>query len=81
MKFDIRRFLNIRRQKEFKFNYNLDGFGGVVVSMLASDTRVHGFKPGPSRWKSFGHLKKIPPHAFLRKGSERICPMSQLCGM
>ena len=28
----------------------------------------------------FGHLKN-PPHAFLRRGSERICPMSQLCGM
>ena len=27
-----------------------------------------------------GHLKN-PPHAFLRRGSERICPMSQLCGM
>jgi len=28
----------------------------------------------------FGHLKN-PPHAFLRRGSERICSMSQLCGM
>jgi hypothetical protein len=28
----------------------------------------------------FGHLKN-PPHASLRRGSERICPMSQLCGM
>jgi len=44
------------------------GFGGLVVSMLAE---VVGF---------FGHLKN-PPHAFLRRGSERICPMSQLCGM
>ena len=25
--------------------------------------------------------RKIPQHAFLRRGSKRICPMSQLCGM
>ena len=28
----------------------------------------------------FGYLKN-PLHAFLWRGSERICPMSQLCGM
>ena len=28
----------------------LDGFGGLVVSMLASGTQVCGFKPGQSRW-------------------------------
>jgi hypothetical protein len=49
-----------------------------VVSMLASGTRVRGFKPGRSRWDFSGHLKNSP-HAFLRRGSERICPMSQLC--
>ena len=27
-----------------------DGFGGLVVSMLASGTRVCGFKLGRSRW-------------------------------
>ena len=26
------------------------GFGGLVVSMLASGTRVHGFKPDRSHW-------------------------------
>ena len=26
------------------------GFGGLVVSMLASGTRVRGFEPGRSRW-------------------------------
>ena len=29
---------------------NNDGFGGLVVSMLASGNRVRGFKPGRSRW-------------------------------
>ena len=28
----------------------LDGFCGLVVSMLASGIRVRGFKPGRSRW-------------------------------
>ena len=28
----------------------VDGFSGLVVSMLASDTQVRGFKPGRSRW-------------------------------
>jgi hypothetical protein len=27
-----------------------DGFGGLVVCMLASGFRVRGFKPGRSRW-------------------------------
>ena len=27
-----------------------DGFGGLVVSMLASGTQVYGFKPGRSHW-------------------------------
>jgi hypothetical protein len=28
----------------------MDGFGGLVVSMLASSFRVRGFKSGQSRW-------------------------------
>ena len=27
-----------------------DGFGGLVVSMMASGSQVSGFKPGRSRW-------------------------------
>jgi hypothetical protein len=58
-------------------NEDGDSFGGLV---LASGIRVRGFKPGRSHWIFFGHLKN-PSHAFLRRESERICPMSQLCGM
>jgi hypothetical protein len=47
-------------------------FGGLVVSMLASGTR-----PKPSDF--FG--RKIPQHAFLRKGSKAVCPMSPICGL
>ena len=31
-------------------NIKEDGFGGLVVSILATGTRVRGFKPGRSRW-------------------------------
>jgi hypothetical protein len=48
-----------------------DGFGGVVVSMLASGSRV---RVGFFRCKN-------PQHAFLWRGSQIICPMSQIWGM
>jgi hypothetical protein len=41
------------------------GFGGLVVSMLASGTQDRVFAPSRS----------------LRKGSKAVCPMSQICGM
>jgi hypothetical protein len=34
-----------------------DGFGGLVVSMLASGSRVRGFEPDRSRW-IFSDVKK-----------------------
>jgi hypothetical protein len=54
------------------FSTSIDGFGGLVVSMLASGTQGRGF--------IFMNVKN-PQHAFLRRGSKRICPMSQLFGM
>ena len=54
-----------------------DGFGGLVVSMLASGTQVCGFKPGRSRWiftdvkilsmpSSRGEVKEsVPCHSFV----------------
>jgi hypothetical protein len=64
--------------KKVKFNLTLregavSGFGGLVVSLLASSTEVREFEPGRKR--------KIPQHAFIQKGSKFVCPMSQLCGM
>jgi hypothetical protein len=46
---------------------SMSGFGGLVVSMLASGTQDRGFAPDH--------------HAFLRRGSKTICLMSQLWGM
>jgi hypothetical protein len=48
-------------------------FGGVVVSMLASGTQDRGFKAVAC----FG--RKNPQHAFLRRGSNAVCSMSQIC--
>jgi hypothetical protein len=50
----------------------LNGFGGLVVTMLASGTQVRGFEPVGL----FG--RKIPQHAFLWRGSKAVCPMSQI---
>jgi hypothetical protein len=67
-------------RKNPKLNHNketalldplIDGFGCLVVSMLVSGSRVRGFDPD----------RKNPQHAFLRKGSKIICPISQLWGM
>jgi hypothetical protein len=57
---------------------NPNGFGDLVVSMLASGTQDRGFDPGQSR--RFFRAKN-PQHAFLRRGSKAFCPMSQICGM
>jgi hypothetical protein len=55
-----------------------DGFSGLVVSILATGTRVRGFKPGRSRWIFRASEKSS---VCLRRGNKIICPMSQLCGM
>jgi hypothetical protein len=53
-------------------------FGGLAISILAAGTQVRGFKPSRSR-RIF--QAKNPQHAFLRRGSKAVGPMSQLCGM
>jgi hypothetical protein len=53
----------------------VSGYGGLVVSMLASGTQDRGFEPGQSR-RIFR-----AKNAFLRRGSKAVCSMSQICGM
>ena len=55
-----------------------DGFGGLVVSMLPLAPKFAGSNPAEAVG-FFG--RKNPQHAFLRRRSKIICPMSQLCGM
>ena len=54
---------------------HISGFGGLVVSMLASGTKDRGFEPGRSR-RIF--RAKNPQHAFLG-GEVKPSPMSQIC--
>jgi hypothetical protein len=56
-----------------------DGFGGLVVSMLASCSRVRRFEPERSRW-IFSDVKKSSA-CLPSEGSKIIRPMSQLRGM
>ena len=58
-------------------NTFFDGFGGLVVSMLASGSRV---QTRPKSLDFFGHLKN-PPHAFFG-GEEKEsvpCPSFAAC--
>jgi hypothetical protein len=54
------------------------GFGGLVVSMLASGIQDRQFAPG---WSRRIFRAKNPQHAFLPKESKAVCPMSQTYGM
>jgi hypothetical protein len=49
----------------------INGFGVLVVSMLASVTGSNPAEAG----------RKNPRHAFLQRGSKAVCPMSQICGV
>jgi hypothetical protein len=51
------------------------GFGGLV---LACGTQDHVF--APDRNRRIFRTKK-PQRAFLRRGRNAVCPMSQICGM
>jgi hypothetical protein len=42
---------------------NIDGFGGLVVRMLASGSLVRGLKPGRSRW-IFLYIKILSMPSF-----------------
>jgi hypothetical protein len=56
-----------------------DGFGGLVVSLLASGSRVRGFKPGRSRW--IFYECKNPQLAFFG-GEVKVsvpCPSFAAC--
>ena len=57
----------------------LSGFGGAEVACWPLIPKFAGSNPA----EAVGFLKgdKNPQHAFLRKGSKIIGPMSQICGM
>ena len=62
----------------FSYPY-LDGFGGLVVRMLASGTQVRGFKPGGSRW-IFTGLKILSMPSSGGEVKESVsCPSFAAC--
>ena len=54
-----------------------DGFGGLVVSMLASGTQVSGFKPGRSRFTGV-QILRMPSSGGEVKESVP-CPSFAVC--
>jgi len=54
------------------------GFGGLEVACWPLVPKFEGSNPA----KAVGFLRaKNPQHAFLRRGSKAVRPMSQICGM
>jgi hypothetical protein len=53
----------VRQHTEPPNNTHYDGFGGLVVRMLASGSRVRGLKPGRSRW-IFLYIKILSMPSF-----------------
>jgi hypothetical protein len=49
---------------QWRVTVNTDGFGGKVVSMLASGSRVRGFEPDRSRWIFFRCEKILSMPSF-----------------
>ena len=47
------------------YTFTLDGFGGLVVTILTTETRVRGFKPDRSRW------------IFRASGKSSVCISSE----
>jgi len=50
-----------------KVNYSLSGFGGLEVAFASSN---------PVETVAFLRANKNPQHAFLRRGSKAVGPMS-----
>ena len=65
--------------KCFKHTGIIDGFGGLLVSMLASGTQVCGFKPGRSRW-IFAGIKILSMPSSGGEVKESVpCPSFAAC--
>ena len=64
---------------KIRLNGYISGFGGAEVACWPLIPKFTGSNPA----EAVGFLQgdKNPQHAFLRKGSKIIGPMSQICGM
>ena len=57
----------------------LDGFGGLVISILASGTQVRGFKPSRSRWIFTGVKILSMPSSGGEVKESVPCPIFAAC--
>jgi hypothetical protein len=51
----------------------------LVVTMLATGIKVHGFKPGQGTWIFKGNQNL--QHDFPHRGVKGICPCIRFCSM
>ena len=71
--------LQALKEKQIQDYIDYDGFGGLVVSMLASGTQVCGFKPGRSRW-IFTDVKILSmPSSGVEVKESVPCPSFAAC--
>jgi hypothetical protein len=62
--FFVQYFIPCKRLYMFRVKYSpITDFGGLVVRMLASGSRVRGFKPSRSRW-IFLYIKILSMPSF-----------------
>ena len=69
-----------RPEKSVKGNFLTDTIFTAILKRLRwsrGSVLAFGTRPKPSDFSG----RKIPQHAFLRKGSKVVCPMSHICGM
>jgi hypothetical protein len=52
----------------------------IKTNILYTVTSLLPLPPNPAEAVGF-FGRKNPQHAFLRRGSKAVCPMSQICGM
>jgi hypothetical protein len=70
---------SVHSQLSYVFNFSFKRLRWSRGGVLPLSTQVRRFKPSRSRQDFSG--QKNPQHAFLRRGSKTIGPMSQICGM
>ena len=56
-----------------------DGFGGLVVNILASGTQIRGFNPGRSRWIFTGVKILSMPSSGVEVKESDPCPSFAVC--
>ena len=75
----IRRYYSVYAAVGMCHTVMLDGFGGLVVSMLASGTQVRGLKSGRRRWIFMGVKILSMPSSGGEVKESVPCPSFAAC--